>query len=226
MRILIIGLGSIAKKHIQAIHSIDPEAELFALRHSKNSIVHEKIKSFYGWSEVNFSPDFILISNPTSEHESTIERALTFNCPLFIEKPSLHNLEKSDELVKQIKENHILTYVGCDMRFHPSLIFIRSYIEKNNPVINEVNIYCGSFLPEWRSGVDYKKVYSSIPELGGGVHLDLIHEPDYCYWIFGKPLSGKKNFTNKSSLGILSYDYANFLFDYSTFNASIIWPAE
>lgn len=222
MKILIVGMGSIAQKHIQAIRSIEPEAEIFALRHSKNGKDINGIKSIYIWDDITFQPDFILISNPTSEHAITIEKAIEFNCPLFIEKPSLHTLEKADELLKQIQERHIITYVGCDLRFHPALNFIKSYLEKNKPIINEVNIYCGSFLPEWRSGVDYKKVYSSIPEFGGGVHLDLIHEPDYCYWIFGKPLDFRKYFSHKSSIDISAYDYANFLFEYPTFNAAII----
>lgn len=215
-------MGSIAQKHIQAIRSIEPEAEIFALRHSKNGKDINGIKSIYIWDDITFQPDFILISNPTSEHAITIEKAIEFNCPLFIEKPSLHTLEKADELLKQIQERHIITYVGCDLRFHPALNFIKSYLEKNKPIINEVNIYCGSFLQEWRSGVDYKKVYSSIPEFGGGVHLDLIHEPDYCYWIFGKPLQHKNLCRSKSSLEIKAIDYANMIFDYPSFTASII----
>ena len=222
MNTLIIGLGSIALKHIQAIRSIDKEIEIYALRHSKKSRTYENIKSFYDWSEINFIPDFILISNPTSEHANAIEKSIALKCPLFIEKPSLHTLEKADHLLKLIKENQIITYIGCDLRFHPSLLFIKSYLKKNSPIINEINIYCGSFLPGWRKGVDYRNVYSSIPELGGGVHLDLIHEPDYCYWIFGKPLSVRKSFSNKSSIQIKAYDYANYLFEYPSFNASII----
>jgi predicted dehydrogenase len=222
LKILVIGLGSIAQRHIEAIHTIDLNAEIFALRHSKGGKETERIKSIYSWDEVIFHPDFILISNPTSEHAEAMEKAIQFNCPLFIEKPALHNLEKADHLLKLIKENNIITYVGCDLRFHPSLLFIKSYLKKNSPIINEINIYCGSFLPGWRKGVDYRNVYSSIPELGGGVHLDLIHEPDYCYWIFGKPLSVRRSFSNKSSIQIKAYDYANYLFEYPSFNASII----
>lgn len=222
MKILIIGLGSIAQKHIEAIRSIDASAEIFALRHSHKGKETDGIKSIYSWDEITFQPDFILISNPTSEHADAIEHSIQFNCPLFIEKPALHTLEKAEYLLKLIKGNNIITYIGCDLRFHPALLFLKEYLEVNSPVINEVNIYCGSFLPEWRKGIDYKSVYSAIPELGGGVHLDLIHEPDYCYWIFGKPISNKKYFSNKSSLQIKAYDYANFIFEYPTFNASIV----
>ena len=88
--------------------------------------------------------------------------------------------------------------------------------------VNEVNVYCGSYLPDWRPGTDYRQCYSAIPELGGGVHIDLIHEIDYVYWLFGQPKRVHKVFTNKSSLGIRACDYANYLLEYPAFNVNII----
>lgn len=222
MKILIVGLGSIAQKHINAIMKLMPAAEIVALRHSGNSSPYKGIRSVYSWNEIDFFPYFILISNPTSEHAATIKKALDFKCPLFIEKPSLNKLDDANELLGIIKTNKIITYTGCDMRFHPALQFIKTYLIENRPIINEVNSYCGSYLPDWRKNVDYKTVYSAIPELGGGVHLDLIHEPDYCYWLFGKPVSSNNYFRNKSDLNIDAFDYANIIWEYENFSISII----
>jgi predicted dehydrogenase len=222
LKVLIIGLGSIAQKHIQAIQAIQPNTEFFALRKSIDSKEIDGVTSLYGWGEITFTPDFIIISNPTSEHASTIEQSITYKCPIFIEKPSVNTLYQTESLLKLIKEHHIITYVGCVLRFHPVLLFVKSFLEKNKPTIQEINIYCGSYLPEWRKNTDYRKIYSAIPELGGGVHLDLIHELDYCYWIFGIPISNKKYFSSKSKLDIASFDYANYILDYADFNVSII----
>ncbi|MEQ9166782.1 MAG: hypothetical protein RLO12_11025 [Fulvivirga sp.] len=37
MRILIVGLGTIAKKHLKTIFFIDPQAKVFVLRHDEKA---------------------------------------------------------------------------------------------------------------------------------------------------------------------------------------------
>ena len=45
MNVLIIGLGSIAKKHIEALHSLKLDFEIYALRSKKNSKEFKRSKS-------------------------------------------------------------------------------------------------------------------------------------------------------------------------------------
>ena len=106
------------------------------------------------------------------------------------------------------------------MRFLECIAKIKELIVSKR--INEVNVYCGSYLPDWRPNVDFRKVYSANKEMGGGVHIDLIHELDYVYWLFGKPTHTKSFFSNKSSLNITAYDYANYLWEYKNFSVSVI----
>ncbi len=80
--------------------------------------------------------------------------------------------------------------------------------------INEVNVYCGSYLPDWRPGKDFRTLYSADPGRGGGVHLDLFHELDYLVWIFGQPIKHNGTFRNVSSLNINAIDYANYVLCY------------
>lgn len=220
MKILIIGLGSIALKHISAIKNIKPDAQFYALRSSKKAKEMVGITNIFSFNELSIiQVDFAIISNPTFAHHKTIIKLLPFNIPLFIEKPLFSELDNG-ELVRRIRESDIITYVACNLRFLDCLQFIKEYIA--NKRINEVSIYCGSYLPNWRPNRDYKSTYSANKEQGGGVHIDLIHEIDYAYWLFGKPLEVTKVFSNKSSLNINAFDYANYTIDYAKFNASII----
>lgn len=222
MNILIIGLGSIAKKHISAITDLLPSARIFALRSSAASQPVDGVTDIYNLDGTDISFDFAIISNPTSRHADTIEKLIDLRIPLFIEKPVFGKLGH-EELIRKVKSTGILNYVACNLRFLDSVRFLHDYIHSHpERRVNEVNVYCGSYLPDWRPGTDYRQCYSAIPELGGGVNIDLIHDIDYIYWIFGKPDTSFSVCRNVSSLGIRAVDYANYLLLYSGFSASIV----
>jgi len=222
MLILIVGLGSIANKHIHAIRSINDNATIFALRSVKDSLAIDGIINLYSEDKIPTGLDFVIVSNPTQKHFETIERLTKLGVPLFIEKPPLHTIERSETLVRLLEEKKITTYIACNMRFHPCIEFIKGHLQANNNRINEVNVYCGSYLPDWRPGKNFRDIYSASEALGGGVHLDLYHEMDYSVWLFGMPHSNKGYRSSESSLGIDSSDYANYLLSYKGFNLSII----
>ena len=221
MKVLIIGLGSIAKKHIEAIKKINQDAVIYALRSSIDAIAFTNIINLYYLADVPFDIDFILIANPTSLHSKTILNVIDLKKPLFIEKPLFDSIINNEEIVQLIEKKNIKTYVGCNLRFHPALNFIKNYIQLDNSKINEVNVYCGSYLPNWRPLQDYTKSYSAKQDLGGGVHLDLIHELDYTIWIFGTPINCNTIKRKVSNLLIDTFDYTNYNLSYPSFNVSI-----
>ena len=222
MKILIIGLGSIAKKHISAISVLIPDSLFFALRSNKNSSTFENVKNIFEINEAPEDIDFIIISNPTNLHATTIKKIIFLNKPIFIEKPIFDNIESNIETRNLINKNGIKTYIACNLRFHPSIIFLKNYIDNNNKKINEVNLYCGSYLPHWRANMDYTESYSAKKNMGGGVDLDLIHELDYAIWLFGFPLNYNSTKRKISQLKIDSFDYCLYNLKYNDFNLSII----
>ncbi len=223
MNVLIIGLGSIAKKHIDALHQISNNFKIFALRSSSSSEPYLNVKNLYSLSQIKERCiDFIIISTPTSKHLENIQALIEFDIPLFIEKPLFNTLEVKNVL-DQIKRQNLKTYVACNLRFLDSLIYVKNeFLGNANFKVNEVNAYCGSYLPDWRPTSDFKKSYSANRDLGGGVHLDLIHELDYLYWMFDEPLEVHKLLKSKSSLSIDAVDYANYQLVYERFVANVV----
>jgi len=221
MNVLIIGLGSIAHKHIYALKALSEKVNIYALRSGNNSTQIEDIINIYELSQAKVPFDFAIISNPTAAHYKTIVQLLPLHIPLFIEKPLVHLLEEGDAIVKKCMSEDIKAYVACNLRFHPCIQFLKQYLTNNVSRINEVNIYCGSYLPDWRPQKDFRTIYSANPELGGGVHLDLIHELDYTYWLFGAPISSNKLLTNHSALDIRAVDYAYYNLSYTDFTINI-----
>lgn len=222
MKVVIIGLGSIAQKHISALRGLDSSIEVVALRSSTIGKRIDGVKDIYSWEEIRAEkPDFIIVSNPTYLHFGTLQQLKDCRTPLFIEKPLFSMKgEKEKELVSQFSKQPIPTYVGCNLRFLHSIQEIKERIK--NERVNEVNVYCGSYLPWWRPNIDYQTVYSANKNMGGGVHLDLIHELDYIHWIFGQPQQTNSLLKNNSSLDIDTFDYANYVWEYPEFCISII----
>ena len=221
MKVLIIGLGSIAQKHIPALRQAGVE-EIFALRSSPDSAEFEGVRNIYSIKEIEkYNFDFFIVSNVTSKHFDTLEKLEKFEKPLFIEKPLFAKTGAQEEaLVTKIAQRNFPTYVACNLRFLDSLRKIKELSKGFR--INEINVYCGSYLPEWRPNQDFRTNYSARKELGGGVHVDLIHELDYLFWIFGSPKNTTAIFSSKSSLEISAVDYANYLWEYPGFNANVI----
>ena len=212
MTILIIGLGSIAKKHISALRTQFHDCRILALRSSKNCSELEGIENIYEPGDIPQDIDFSIVSNPTSKHAETIRLLSKLDKPMLIEKPVLSALEDAEELKNLIAEKEIATYVGCNLRFHPAILRLKEEMKQRRPI--EMNVYCGSYLPDWRPNVDYREIYSAKTALGGGVHLDLIHELDYTIFLLGMPNHVQTYGGRKSSLEIDSQDVANYVLDY------------
>lgn len=223
MRVLIVGLGSIAKKHITALKTIEPKVQIYALRRSFEAEQIEGITNIYTLKDLEENQfDFLIISNPTKQHKESLTTLIKYRKPIFIEKP-LHSSLDIKPLVDKINSLDIQTYVACNIRFLECIEYSRDLINKDEMgQLNEVNVYCGSYLPDWRPGSDFRRSYSTVTEMGGGVHLDLIHEIDYIYWIFGYPNKIQRYFKNQSSLKIEAIDYANYLLEYGGFCVNIV----
>ncbi len=220
-KIIFLGLGSIAKKHINVLFDNHKNFKLYALRSSKKSINYDGVINLYDIDDLKkIKFYFSIISSPTYLRNEHLKIINELNIPIFVEKPICHD-KKSFKKINQINFRNKINYVACNLRFLNTIKFIKDYLYNNNINVNEVNSYCGSFLPEWRSIEDYTNSYSISKQLGGGVHLDLIHEPDYLSYIFGYPQSVIKSYNKVSDIIGDSFDSASIIFLYEKFTISI-----
>ena len=221
MNILILGLGSIAKKHIKILFEIDPKMKIYALRSSKNNNDISNVYNLYIWEDVlKIKFDFSIISSPSYLHLDHLKLLMQIDIPIFIEKPLFINKNQIKSFYN-LKKKNIKSYVACNFRFNPIIKFLKESYLKESSKILEVSAYCGSYLPDWRSNIDYRKNYSSKKKLGGGVNLDLIHEPDYFIYLFGLPKAVKVFNRKVSSLEIDSFDSSIINFNYENFQGTI-----
>jgi predicted dehydrogenase len=87
-----------------------------------------------------------------------------------------------------VESRHLVGLVGYQMRFHPGLVRAAALLEEGAiGRVVAVRIEVGEYLPGWHTYEDYRQMYASRADLGGGVILSQIHELDYVYWLFGMP---------------------------------------
>ena len=198
-RVLISGYGSIGRRHANILSRLIKKKNITILTNQKLSNFHT-IKNLQSLNKIN--PYYIVICNPTSHHINKI-KYIEKNCNnklVLVEKPLF---SKPDRI--SVKKNKY--FVGYNLRFNPIINFLKTKIKSKK--IWSVNIFCGSYLPNWRNNVDYRKSSSAKKHLGGGVLLDLSHELDYIQWLFGRIEIEYSKSKKLSNLNIETDDFLN-----------------
>ena len=209
-KILIIGLGSIGKRHAKILLN-EFDYEIYALRSKREGHVNSLgIKELHNWLEVQkIKPDIAFITNPTSLHIDTAIRCASLGMQLFIEKALSNTLTGLAELKIICQKNQLTTYIAYNMRFHEVLIKVKELIKDKK--ILHIRTVCSSFLPNWRPGTNHLKSYSALSSQGGGIILDSSHELDYLNFLFGPLQSIRGNFGKINNVTVDVEDYANIL---------------
>lgn len=188
MQALVIGYGSIGKRHIENLSKLPNIKILVCSKRkydvflkSKNCVLINSLEDC-----INQKPNFAIICNETSFHIKTAIKLAKSGIHLFIEKPLSNSLKGINELMILTRKKKIITMIGNNFRFHPSIKLIKKMISsKDLGRIISAKVENGSFLPYWHPNENYSKNYSARDDLGGGVILTCIHEIDYLYWFFG-----------------------------------------
>ncbi len=183
MKICVVGLGSIAKRHIKNIRKLYGDVTIDILRHSKSENASEYGNCVYYDSELDERYDAVFITNPTNMHIDTLSRLIDRSDAFFIEKP-LRPMGFRAEIIEGLPKNKVY-YVACPLRYTHIIQYLKNSIDWKR--VFSMRAMSSSYLPDWRPGTDYSKCYSSRKELGGGVAADLIHEWDYISYLVGKP---------------------------------------
>ena len=218
MRYLIVGLGSIGKRHLRNIYEIDAKAQVTiwhtrCKRNGKNTTDSYPERIVYSFEEaIEPKPDVALITTPSSEHIMISKRLAREGIDLFIEKPISSSMAGVDDLLQIQKIHKILIMVGYNLRFHPPLQILRQcLIDGKIGKIISIRAEVGQYLPEWRPGTDYRTSVSGRSELGGGAVLELSHELDYVRWLAGEVTSVTAMMDHISDLEIDVEDTAEII---------------
>jgi len=205
MKILMVGLGSIGQRHVRNLRTLfGKSVSIGAVRHKgfrhvlsdRLQIVPDQdVETHYGIKRYNDldsaladRPNVVFVTNPTSLHIPIALAAAKAGCHLFIEKPLSHSFDGIEELEEVVNRKQLTVLIGYQLRFHPCFKILAETLEKRKlGQIIAARIEIGEYLPAWHPYEDYREMYASRRDLGGGVILSQIHELDYAYCLFGLP---------------------------------------
>lgn len=221
-RYLIVSLGSIGRRHLRNLRQIKPESEIAVWRQHHalaESELPEGADYLFGslGDALDFAPQAAIIAGPASRHLEVAQSLADAGIHLFVEKPFADSTQGLDRLIANCRERGLALMVGYNLRFFPSLIQVKKML--NDGAIGRVisvRAEVGQYLPDWRPSADYREGVTARRSLGGGVLLELSHEIDYIYWLFGMPDSVTACGGQLSDLEIDVEDTVELILEYTT----------
>lgn len=173
MSALVIGKGSIGARHARVLAGLGVRTAVVSRRPGEGEFVD------LGMALAVARPDYAVVATETTDHRRVLDALAEagFSGSVLVEKP----LFARDESLP--RHDFAALLVGYPLRFHPALRALRDRLEGER--VLSAQLYVGQYLPDWRPGRDYRKVYSAKTAQGGGALRDLSHELDLAQWLFG-----------------------------------------
>ncbi|MCX2683727.1 Gfo/Idh/MocA family oxidoreductase [Campylobacter sp. MIT 21-1685] len=203
MKVLIIGFGSIAKKHCIALQRMGIEVAVVSKSITQAELQEYSINLFYRLlEEVPLDQfEFFIIANITSSHYDTLKELdkKIQGKTILVEKPLF-------EKTLRFQSTHNDIFIAYLLRFNPIITALKELLATEK--LYFANLLCNSYLPTWRQS-DYTHSYSAKKELGGGVLLDLSHELDLAFFLFGDL---RLDFAQQEKISELQINSDDFVF--------------
>jgi predicted dehydrogenase len=216
MRALVVGGGSIGRRHLRNLKTLGAESlGLVETDVSRRQAVADEL-SLVGFSRLqdglDWAPNLVIVATPTHLHAEQTLEIVRAGIPIFVEKPLSHTEAGLSEIAQLVESKKTISLVGCNMRFHPGPVKVKQLLEEGRlGKVLFARIHTGSYLPDWRPNTDYRHNYSARVETGGGCILDCIHEIDLARWYLGEVDSVFCAAGHLSSLEIETEDVAILL---------------
>lgn len=218
-RVLIVGLGSIGKRHLRIARQLLPHADIRVLRRNECDSIPEHSNGVFTSIEgvKSFLPQIAVIANPAPFHLSVANALLDCRTHLLIEKPLSTSVDDVQKIIDRSQKLGLILSTGYNLRFLLSLQKYRALLA--DEIVGKVlSVRCevGQYLPSWRINIDYRSSVSAKKELGGGALLELSHELDYLRWIFGEVEWVKASISRQSQLDIDVEDIVHLTIGFSS----------
>jgi predicted dehydrogenase len=216
LRILVIGAGSIGRRHAGNLVALGAEVDLYDINRSLAQYVCADVRcrqiDDMDQALKNNRYSAAIVCTPNNLHIPVAKKVVESSINVFVEKPLSNSRDGVEDLVKGVDKRGLIAMAGFNLRYEPGLQYLKKILNPEKIAFGRLEF--GSYLPSWRPGSDYRAIYSANRSMGGGIILDDVHEIDYACWLMGYP-EKVTGFSGKfSDLEIDVEDTAELLFQY------------
>ena len=182
-KVLVIGTGSIAQKHIDILNSLNYSVYVYSKTNEKFFKKNSKITRLVNLAKLdNF--EFTILANKTSNHLRILKILIKQKMHIYCEKPIYYKKFNYHHIKNLIKKNKIIFHNGYQLRNDTKIKYIQK--KQKNQKIKSFQVSVGHDFNKWRKAGIHKKSYFSDTKKGGGVIFELIHEINLINLLFGK----------------------------------------
>lgn len=216
MKILVIGGGSIGRRHLRNLKELG-FGELYCLKRSPDEAfaAEHHCRVLCSTEEVlNLKPEVIFVCSPSALHEDGLRMAISCDAHVFMEKPLTHSAESLFS-ISALPEVKRVFFIGFMLRYHPLVAKLRELLDTGAiGKLFSARLEFGSYLPFWHPWEDHRDGYAARTELGGGVVNTITHELDLMLHLLGEPQSVFAATANTGQLEIETEELCEAIFSY------------
>lgn len=203
-RVLVVGTGSIARRHLTVLSSFGiTEADVFSRSGRELVVGGVRTRPVTLNSSAKEDYDLVVICSKTQEHSRDLVDLVARGKTIVVEKPLAGSLEDLD-VIEALQVAGTRVVVSFPLRFKEALGTLFHILKESGGSKVHAHAECRSWLPSWRPEREARDGYWNESR-GGGVALELIHEFDYLDVLWG-PLSLRS--IEDTSQGILGLQVA------------------
>jgi len=220
--ILILGTGSVGKRHASNLSSLgctiscmDPRADRLEEVKQEIDVVGTYISIEETFSDSSMKFDGVVVASPPVYHVDQSIAALEREIPVLLEKPVSPDEASARRLREVVNNIGIPMLLGYTWRWWPPLAKVRELL--NQGVIGKlryVQFMMSAHLADWHPWENYRDFFMASKALGGGALLDESHWVDLMLWLLGDPKSLYTKVDKISDLKIDTDDNVDMVITY------------
>ena len=214
MKLAIVGLGSIGRRHLGNFHTAGVEtlsawdvaasARQAAAKQFPYATVPDTL------DEALDGANGVVVCTPPDSHLALGRMGMERGAHLMIEKPLTQTTEGVAELLKACDARRLAVLTGYNWRYWPPMLLAERLIgEGRIGAIRAARTEYAYHLTIRYPGQDYRRFYMADAAQGGGCLLDESHAIDYMRWLCGDVTEVSAVVDRISSLDITTDDIAD-----------------